>query len=164
MKYVITSIYLLIVLASCSDPKPIRTGKEGTAIPIFNLLLADSITSLNTKSIPVGKPIVLFYFSPQCPYCKAQMEEIIQNISYLRDIKFYIFTSWPYSEMKKFYEHFNLNKYPNLVTGIDQNNFFETYFKAFTVPYTAIYRQDKTLNGVFVGKVSSKQIKEMSEY
>ena len=158
-----TTLISLVSLASCFGKTPEKTSKEGKSLPSFNLLLADSTTYFNTKNIPNGQPVVLFCFSPECPYCRVQMEEIIETTSSLKDIRFYIFTAWPFSEMKGFYTRYQLYKYPNIVVGVDYTNFFVGYFKAQGVPYMAIYGKDKRLNNAFIGNIHSKQLKEVAE-
>jgi thiol-disulfide isomerase/thioredoxin len=132
-------------------------------MPAFNLLLADSVTQLNTKDILTTRPIVLFYFSPYCPYCRAQIEEIIHKIDRVKDIQFYVFTSYSFKEMKHFYREYQIDKYPNIQMGIDQSNFFADYFEAPGLPYMAIYGKDKKLRKAFVGNVYSGQIKSAAE-
>ena len=160
MKYI--TLIFLIFLLSCYSKNAEKTNLKGKTLPSFNLLLTDSITYFNTNSIHIGKPVVLFYFGPHCPYSRAQMEEIIKNIYVLKDIQFYVFTTWSFSEMKSFYENYKLNKYSNITVGVDYANFFAKYFKAQGVPYMAIYGKDKKLKEAFIGEVYSTQIKEVA--
>lgn len=151
---------VIILLAGCySSPKPEKTGLEGKEIPIFDLLLLDSATHLNTKNIPGDKPFVLFYVSPECPYCKTQMQGIIEDMNSFKDIQFYVITNWPIPEMKKFANNFQLNKYSNVTVGTDYKNFLEDYFQTRIVPFTAIYSKNKKLNKAFAGKIYPKEIK-----
>lgn len=157
-------LFCVTVLLACNARRPaIKTGFEGKPLPAFDLLLNDSTTVMNTGSIPAGKPIVLIYFSPRCPFCRAQMDGIVKDIAELKDIRFYIFTTWPFREMKDFYKHYRLDKYPNISVGVDYNNFFSDRFKITGVPYMAIYRKDKKLNEAFMGNINSQQIKEVAE-
>ena len=149
---------LLLGFISCIERKPIITGHEGQSLPSFNLLLPDSSTYFNTASIPEGQPVVLFYISPRCPYCRAQMEDIVDNIESMKDVQFYVFTPYPFREMKGFYKHYGLDKYPNISMGRDYTNFFGKYFETTIAPYTAIYKKDKTLKNAFKGKINTKQI------
>lgn len=150
-------------LAACFGRKPEKTGLEGKSMPSFNLLLADSNTRFNTGSIPSGEPVVLFYFGPHCPYSRSQMEEIIEEMSILKNIHFYIFTITPFSEMKDFYNHYQLYKFKNITVGIDSAIFFKSYFEAPGVPYMAIYGKEKKLNKVFMGKIYGRQIRDAAE-
>jgi len=153
---------IIITLVGCFGKEPEKTGLEGKTLPSFKLFLADSTTYFDTKDIPSGKPVVLFYFGPHCPYSKSQMLEIINNMESLKDIRFYIFTTWSFRELKMFYSLHELKKYPNLVAGVDYTNFFANYFSAEGVPYLAIYGKDKRLKGCFVGKIDGNQIKSVA--
>lgn len=163
MKRLQILLAITVTIISChGSPKPIKTGLEGKLIPSFKLLLVDSSTYFDTKEIPNGKPVVLFYFEPYCPYSQAQMDEIIKKIETLNDIRFYIFTAWPYADMKKFYSHFQLNKFSNITTGIDPSHSFSKYFNPPGVPYLAIFGKDKKLIDAFVGSLHSEVIKKES--
>lgn len=158
MKHYI-ALLLLVSLYGCFDKEAIKTGLEGKPLPSFSLLLPDSVTYLNTNSIPSGRPIALFYYGPYCPYSRAQMEIIINNMSVLKDIQFYVFTSYPFHDMKKFSDDYHLNKYPNITAGRDDKRFFSEYFQVPGVPYLAVYDKNKRLKRAFIGQVYSKQIK-----
>jgi hypothetical protein len=160
----VKSLLLFILLSSCyGKTPPLKTGLEGKELPSFNLLLADSVTYFNTEALSIGIPIVMFYFGPNCPYSRAQMEEIINNIKIFGKTKFCIFTTWSFNEMKDFYNYYKLYKYPNILTGVDYSNSFATYFKAMGVPYLAIYNKNRKLNHAFVGKMNSHQLKQAIE-
>jgi len=160
---VIASIVCITFLYGCYAKKPEQTGLEGKPLPAFNLLLTDSLTRFNTGNIPTGKPVVLFYFGPHCPYSKAQMEEIIEDMDRLKNIQFYLFTTSSFQEMKDFYEHYRLQQYQNVKVGLDYNHFFMDYYEVIGVPYMAIFGKDKRLNQAFVGEVYGKQIKKVAE-
>jgi hypothetical protein len=159
MKHLIPGIFA-VLLIGCFSAEPEKTGFEGKVLPSFNLLLQDSTTYIDTKSIQPGKPIVLFYYSPHCPYSRAQMEEMIDEMSSIKDVQLFVITSWPFAEMKKFYLHYHLNRYPNIVTGLDYKNFLGNYFKVTGVPFTAVYGEDMKLNNAFEGRIYTKQIRK----
>lgn len=162
MKKIFTFL-LFISMTGCSDPVPsITTGLEGKPIPSFELLLMDSTTRLNTTNIPAGEPIVLFYFSPYCPYCRAQTQEIVDELKSLNHIRFYLLSNFPFHSVKQYYNHYQLKNYPNIIVGQDFAMYFERYFKASGVPYIAVYQKDKRLRQVLVGKVDTRVIKEIA--
>src|SRR4051812_33041244 len=97
-------ILSLTILCGCFGKKStIVTGLEGKPMPAYNLLLMDSVTQLNTGHIPAGKPAILFLFSPYCPYCRAQVEDIVKHIKSFEGIKIYMISSFPFPIIKSFY-------------------------------------------------------------
>lgn len=154
---------IIICLTGCFGAEPQKTGMEGKPLPNFNLLSPDSSTWIHTNQAPKGKPVVLFYFYPNCPYCKAQTKEILEDITKLKGIQFYFITPYPVVEMKKFWNEYELGKYPNIVTGIDTANDMGKYFEVTGVPFMAIYGKEQKLNNTFEGKIYSSQIKKVAE-
>lgn len=152
----------ILFLSACQNNNPLKTGKEGKPLPQFSILLPDSVTYFNTKNLPKGKPVVMFLFSPRCPFCRAQMKAITEDINDLNEIQFLVLTPPPFNGMKNFYNEFQLGKYKNIITGIDTSNFFGSYFETVQVPYLAIYGKDKKLNESFLGKTYISQIKEIA--
>lgn len=159
----ISLLFIIVCLAGCFGATPEKNGLEGKPLPAFNILLTDSITWFNTNAIPAGKPVALFYFSPFCPYCRAQTEEIIDDINKLKDIQFYFVTTFSYSLMKQYYNKYQLSKYPNITMGVDTGHFVQNYFKPAGLPFMAIYGKDKKLNKSFLGKIYTNQLQKVAE-
>jgi thiol-disulfide isomerase/thioredoxin len=159
----ISLFFIIACLTSCFGTEPQKTGLEGKTMPDFSIMLTDSMTSINSRDIPAGKPIVLLYLSPYCPYCKAQTKEIIDDMNKLKNINFYFITNFPLSAMKAFDNEYQLAKHPNITTGIDTGRVVSDYFEIAAVPYIAVYGKDKKLKTAFVGKTYSSQLKKAAE-
>jgi hypothetical protein len=144
-----------IVLMAFRAPIKTKSGFEGRLLPEFSMLLPDSLTRLNTADIPTGKPFIMVGFSPYCIHCQAEILDIVKHIKRFGDTTIYLVTSYPYSDMKKLYNAYHLAKYLNIVTGVDNKNFFLHYFKATAIPYAAIYDAKKRLKGVIVGQTNA---------
>lgn len=138
--------------------KPQTSGKEGELLPSFSILLPDSITYLNIADIPAGRPSVLFYFNPGCPFCQAEMREVIHNIDQLGGIDFYMITPYPFSDMKEFYKQFELDRFSNIKVGFDYKQFFDPYFQTTGTPFLAIYSGHRKLTATFIGVIKFDQI------
>ena len=158
------ALFLLAGLAACNSNNPAqpKTGLEGNILPTTKVLLSDSLTRLNTASIPAGRPIVVFLYNPHCPYCRAQMGEIASDMKDFARVRFYLLTNAPFADMQGFYKDFELQKYQNVVVGIDSSAFFSNYFKAQYVPYMAVYDSQKRLKRVFVGKSNIGDLKDVA--
>jgi len=155
-------IICTVIIAGCYSKKPEikKTGLEGQTMPHIDLIAIDSISHFNTGSIAPGKPTILFAFEPWCPYCRAQITSIINQIQKLKDINIYMLCTSNYSLFKAFNNKFQLQKYPNIKAGIDYNGTFGEYFQQTGVPYLAIYGPDKKLKQVLQGKNYINTIKE----
>jgi protein-disulfide isomerase len=157
----ISLLMLVIYLSGCAGGSSEKKVPEGTLLPSFNILLTDSNSKFNADSIPVGKPIVLFFFSPACPYCRAQTEEIVQNMPSFENAKIYIITNFPFPDLMKYYNRYQLKNYRNITVGQDYTSYFIHYFKPSGVPYMAVYTKNKQLKQTFTGRVSIDKIKSL---
>jgi len=152
----------LLSLISCFDPPKVKVKLEGRPMPSFDLLLQDSVTRLNTDSIREGNPVILFYFNPDCPYCKAQITDILNHISIFKGVQFYLFTSYQYKDLEDFYKRYHLKDYPNITVAVDYSNFFSTHFPVDAVPYLAIYDKEKKLKRILVGNHNVDSIRQIA--
>lgn len=139
-----------------SKPDP-----EGQPIPTFNILLTDGVTRVSTGTIPPGSPVVLVLFSPQCPYCTDLVESIVPQIGVLPDIRFYFITPCPMAEVQQFSRHYQLNKYANVVVGMDYDNFLLCHTNTRAIPYTAVYDGNMQLKEAVFGQTDGRRIKEI---
>lgn len=162
MKY-LYQVSLLLILSACYNRPVEKTGLEGKPMPSFTIQLIDSTQFLNTSQLEDGKPIVLVYLSPYCPYCRAQMQDMVDDMDKMTQFQFCLVTSYPLKDMAKFYNEYNLAKYPNIIAGKDTANFVINYFKTPWIPYTAIYSKDKKFEKSYSGKIFAKQIWEAIE-
>lgn len=156
------TVLITICLCACNPHRPVKTGLEGKPLPVFSLLPGDSTETLNTANFTQGNPIVFILFSPYCPYCRAEIKEITEEMDKLHDIQFCLVTRFPRRMLKKFYQEYHLEKYPNVAAGVDTGNFLSTYFKVPYIPYTAIYSKNKTLNNAYIGRILVSEIKSVA--
>jgi uncharacterized membrane protein YphA (DoxX/SURF4 family) len=145
-----------IIFTAARAPYKEKTGFEGRLLPSFTLLLSDSLTHLNTADIPEGKSFIVVGFSPYCPHCQAEIIDIIHHIRQFGDRQIYFVTPYPYSDLKKFSTFYHLEKYPNIIAGVDIKNTFMAYFKARAIPYVTIFDPKKRLKEVMPGQTDAK--------
>ena len=159
-------LVLILLMAGCKHRVyyfPPLTGFEGKTMPNVRFLLPDSLTYFTTQRIPEGKSTVIFYFSPDCPLCRAQMTEMTKNIGQLKDTKLLVLTFARFNAFKSFYEEFKVRQYPNITAGQDYTDSIGHYFKLKGVPFTAVYNGQKKLSRAFTGRTSVAQIKAAAE-
>jgi hypothetical protein len=155
------SLFLLLgwtLFAAFTAPTTVKTGLEGRLLPSFSLLLPDSTTHLNTADIPTGKPLIFIGFSPICTHCQQETREIISHIDELKGTEIYFVTSFPFKDMKIYYEYFKLSKYPNIKIGVDVKDYFFPYFNSPGVPYVVVYDSKKRLKQAMTGRLGINDI------
>ena len=148
-----------LYLGGCHQTPPSKTGLEGKPLPSFDFLLLDSSTYVNSTKLSADKPIVFFYFSPHCPYCRALTHEIVNRDKVLKEIQFVLLTPSSISEVTKFYNYYKLEKYKNIITAFDYKNSFANHFKTTQVPFLLIYNKQRILKLLHLGTMPTSEIK-----
>jgi thioredoxin-related protein len=126
------------------------------------MLLPDSVTYLNSEAIPEGKPFVLFYFTPHCPYCRAMTEKLKDGMKTVKDIGFYFIAQAPLNQIRKYQQEYGLSKYKNITLAQVTDTSFSTYYQIQSVPYLAIYNKQKELKEVLIGVSDVDVIKSIA--
>ena len=65
-----------------------------------------------------------------------------------------------YDLVKKFYEDFEINNYPNITVGRDGKYFLGTFYKPTIFPTIFLYNKKGKLVKNFEGNISVQQLKE----
>lgn len=162
MKNISVGIIMLLLLSCHGNRQKVISGLEGKPLPAFKMLLMDSVNYLNTASIPLGQPFVLFYFSPSCPYCRAQTQAIKNELKTIKDIKFYFMSQFPIKEIKEFEQHYSLSDYSNITFAQITDTAFSKYYTIPGIPYMVIYNKNKILKEVLLGKTDVDVIRDVA--
>jgi len=149
LRFLIVAFYGIIT--SCGTNVPKR-------LPEVKVLLLDSSTIINTKSVKAGCPIVLMYFSPDCEHCHAETQEILKNMGSLRDVQFFMVTPKSLAMLKPFYNGYKLGNYKNIKVGKDYQYGFYSNFKPRAIPYIVLYDENRKLVKVFDGTIEAKDL------
>jgi thiol-disulfide isomerase/thioredoxin len=160
MKKELIILFILGQLISCIGPNT-KTDFKGTLLPSYDLLLLDSSSRLNTGTISEGKPIIIFYFSTNCPFCRKQTQEIINEIYTLSDVEFYFISIESLSVLKNYAINYKLLRFKNITVAQDYHFEFAKYFNLNSIPFTAIYNRDKRLKQAFTGRAKIQAIKQI---
>ncbi|NSL90765.1 thioredoxin family protein [Chitinophaga sp. Mgbs1] len=163
MKWTGIMLILITILISCKPKEQsyIPTGKEGKGMEKFTVLEYDSTKRIQLDQLKGSKPIVVFYFSPTCPYCRAQTEEFLNNTERLSDVQLCFMTFTPLSEFRPYYDEFKFKDHPDVIAGVDDQQKFFNYFEITSVPFIAIYDKNKLLQRVINGPIKIKRLMEL---
>jgi thioredoxin-related protein len=153
MKNIISYI-LISSLFACQFTQNKEYLSKISTLPLFDFLLTDSNTLVHTKNIPNGKPILLIYFRPDCPYSQAEVRNILKNISKFNGVQIYLLTGASITNLKLFIQAFRVDQYPkNIVVGKDFNYSFIHIFRPRSVPFLVVYNEHRTLVRVYHGEI-----------
>ncbi len=98
------------------------------------------------ENLPMGKPIIIIYFSPDCDHCDIFMKEFFKKQSAFKKASVAMITYLPVERVAKFVKDFSLNTYPNIYVGTEGNSFFvRNYYKIMDMPFAALYTKEGNL-------------------
>lgn len=166
MRFSVLQWVIALLLFSCSTKKtslPFTTGYEGKPLPAFSMQLLDSVTYVKTEEIESSKGMILFYYSPGCPYCHAEMRDMLNNRNLFKNLQLCLVTNSSLSGMKKFVDYFQLRDWSELIIGRDTGNVLYNKYDLAGVPFTAIYDSSKNLKRAFYGRLNPNDLELISK-
>jgi hypothetical protein len=154
-------LFMGAIFSSCKEEKPqkaIKTGMEGKPLPAFAIQLLDGTSFIHSEDLPKGKSLVLFYFSPTCPYCRAQMRDMVNNIDRFKDKDLCILTNADLKSIKGFADYFKLNRLNNVIVGRDTGSVILIRYRQMKVPFTAYFDKNKQLKVAYTGRMNTNSL------
>jgi thioredoxin-related protein len=151
------SILLVCIFAlfSCHIKDYRRYLSAISTLPSFDMLLTDSVSLLHSQDIPKGKSIMMIYFGPDCSHCQLETRNLISNIEKLKDYRIFFLTMATVGDAKSYAHNFHLDRYPGIITiGKDHKLTFARIFQPTSIPFVAIYNDQKELVKVYHGEVA----------
>jgi hypothetical protein len=150
-------LFLATAWIACQEEKPeqIKKGAIGKPMPTFTIQLLDGTSYLHSAEIPGDKNIVLFYFKATCPFCRAQMRDMVNNMDKFKDEQLFILTNEDLKSAKAFADYFKLNLLNNAIVGRDTGSVVLNTYRLIGLPFTAYYNKNKQLKTAYMGRMSS---------
>jgi thioredoxin-related protein len=155
-------VLLSISVLSCSDNALIkRPGKDSGTLPALNILLTDTVTKFNTSKLPVGKPTMIFFFGPDCPYCDTLANHFVTHIDSLKDIQMLMLSAAYFHDAKTYEAKYDINKYrDNIILGLDYDAYFNL-FQPSGLPLLVLFDKNKKMKRANLGPLSIDSIKKI---
>lgn len=115
-------------------------------VPPFQMVQANG-KIFRAQDLPMGKPILLFYFSPECDHCEKALQAFFKQAGNFQKASVAFITFLPVDKVSKFVKGYNLAKHPNMVAGTEGSTYFvRNYYRIKDLPFVALY----TKSGDFV--------------
>ena len=92
-------------------------------------------------------PVMIIYFSPDCPHCQHMMYEMKPKMKSFKNIQVVMITFvQQIRAIKGFYSDYNLANYKNFTVGTEGYTYVvQKYYQVRTTPYIAIYDKNHKL-------------------
>ena len=105
------------------------TYSHHNKVPPFQMIQVNGKAFL-AGNLPMGKPIVIIYFSPECEDCQQLTTELVSRIKELNNASITMITNLSIDKVRHFVTKFHLDNYSNIFTGTEGNSFFVgNYYK-----------------------------------
>jgi len=115
-----------------------QTGK----LPPFKILQSNGKV-FTAHDLPMGKPILIVYFSPDCDHCEKMLKEFFKQSLGFQKASVAFITYLPVDKVSKFEKDYKLSAYSNMYAGTEGATFFvRNYYKIMDMPFAALYTKD----------------------
>ncbi len=116
-------------------------GQAGK-LPPFRIMQSNNKV-FKAEDLPMGKPIVMIYFSPECDHCHILMKDLLKRMSNFNKASIVMITHLPLSSVASFVKKYNLNKYSNVYVGTEGSTFFiKNYYKITEMPFMVLHTKN----------------------
>ncbi|QNA46003.1 thioredoxin domain-containing protein [Lacibacter sediminis] len=114
-------------------------------IPPFRMALSDG-NLFHASSLPMGKPVIVIYFSPECDHCQVLMKEWFKRSGDFRKASVAMITFLPLANVALFEKEFKTKQHSNIITGTEGTGFFvRNYYKVMDMPFVALHDKNGNL-------------------
>jgi thioredoxin-related protein len=138
-------IRLLILLSGFLLVNTVVFAQAGK-LPPFRMMQANGKV-FKAEDLPIGKPIIIIYFSPDCDHCNILMRDFFKHRESFKNASIAMVTYLPVDDVRKFSQKYNVSKHTNLYVGSEGSTLFlKNYYTLTQMPFIALY----TKNGDFV--------------
>lgn len=133
-----------------TDNPPYKQSKK---LPDFEIETVGK-GMFKTAQLKKNMPVIIMFFSPGCDHCIHQFESMRKRMADFKKYQIVMATYQPIEELAEFNKKYQLDKYPDIVTGRDVNYFFPPFFEITNFPYLAFYDKSGKLITAHAGNMS----------
>lgn len=146
-------------MAGCMPAPKTLDVKDPKALPPITLFMADTVTKYNIDSLPKGRPTLLVFYAPNCPYCDTMTGNIVKHIDTLQDVNIVTLSGGFFYYVDVYNKKFELSKYANIKNGLDYNNILVTFYGAKGLPFIVFYDKERQIKRANLGPMSIDSIR-----
>lgn len=134
------------------------TYSQHKKVPPFQMIQVNGKVFL-AGNLPLGQPIVIIYFSPECEDCQQLTRELLNRIKEINNASIAMITNLSIDKVKHFVTEFHLDNYSNIFIGTEGNSFFVgNYYKVGKLPFMALYNKNGDLIKIYDKEISIEDL------
>lgn len=150
MKNVIT-LSVLMLFGTCFA---FNSFGQKDKVPPFRMMMANNKVFM-AEDFPLGKPILIIYFSPECEDCHIFIEGMLNRIGDFKNVSIAMVTYMTGDIVSKYVVKNSLNMYTNIYVGTEGNTLFlKNYYNIINFPYVVLYNKE----GDLIIKYTNKKV------
>lgn len=127
-------------------------------VPTFNILKVPDSTNFTQKDLPKKKPVVFFFFNPDCDHCHQETKNLTAKMDQLKDAQILMISILDFNAIKKFYNDYKIADYPNITMARETTTHLPTFFKVHGIPDVYVYDKKGKFLEHFKGSVPVEKI------
>lgn len=150
------AVFLFVALSASAQPlsDTIPVYKRFPELPKFTIMRLPDSTSFTREDLPRKNPSIIMLFSPDCEHCKHAMHDLLAKYDEWKNAELVLVSSLDFEHIRKFYDDYQLSKYPNIVIGRDGSFYLGSFYKIRSYPSLYVYDKKQKLVTEFLGKIN----------
>lgn len=135
-----------------------NSGYTQQKIPSFRLTMSNG-KFFNASELPLGKPVIVVYFSPECDHCQDLMKEWFKKSAEFKKASVVMITFLPISNLALFESEFKTKRHSNTFVGTEGTSFYvRNYYKVTDMPFVALHDKNGNLIITYSKKIPLKSL------
>lgn len=148
MRNSITFPIILVTLLFVFNDGRAQSGK----VPPFRMMQADNKV-FRAQDLPIGKPIVLIYFSTECEDCQKLTHDLLARIDDFKNVSIAMITYQDLGSVIKYVMKNKLDTFSNIYVGSEGSSLFvRNYYNVTQFPFMTLYDKNGNLQVKYLTK------------
>ena len=143
------SLIVIVSIVFLSVTNTLEGHCQRGKLPPFAMMQANG-KIFRAHELPMGKPMVIIYFSPECDHCDILMKEFLKREAAFRKTSVVMITHLAVDKVAKFVKQYALTNYANVYVGTEGTWLFvKNYYKIVEMPFIALHDRNGNLVKLF---------------
>jgi peroxiredoxin len=138
-KTVFTVFGLCFVIIGLAQTDSSQKYFKFPAIPAFSIIKVPDSSSFTNNKLKKNKPVVFFFFNPDCDHCHLETKNLVAKIEQLKNVQILMISILDFNAIKKFYNEYKLAEHPNITVARETTYNLPGFFNIHSIPDVYVY-------------------------